>query len=178
MLIAHRLEHEYHALENRKRTPPTIRSFFGCGTAYSFGRSCFIFSERLKPSLELAETSGHRDSGNEGLEYTNQLRCGDRCCRTDFVVVVMAMASSRPVLRFAEACLAKVASLGKSTIAAWWLAILTVGAPCWDLLSRNRGMTILPLRSCFGRNFYDLRQFSASLRDLALLFVNSRSAER
>jgi len=32
----------------------------------------------------LADTSGHRDSCNEGLEYTNQLRRIDRCCRTDF----------------------------------------------------------------------------------------------
>jgi hypothetical protein len=33
-----------------------------------------------------------------------------------FVVVVMAMASSRPILRFAEACLAKVATLGRSPL--------------------------------------------------------------
>jgi hypothetical protein len=33
-----------------------------------------------------------------------------------FVVVVMAMASFKPVLRFGEACLAKVASLSRSSI--------------------------------------------------------------
>ena len=32
----------------------------------------------------MADTSGHRDSGNEGLEHTNQLRCVDRSCRTGF----------------------------------------------------------------------------------------------
>jgi hypothetical protein len=52
MLIAHRLEHQYHALDEQEKEPPTIRRLFGCGTAYSFVRSCFIFSERLKPSLE------------------------------------------------------------------------------------------------------------------------------
>ncbi len=40
-----------------------------------------------------------------------------------FVVVVMAIASSRPVLlSLAEACLARVAALGGSTPAAWWLS--------------------------------------------------------
>jgi hypothetical protein len=42
-------------------------------------------------------------------------------------------------LRFAEACLAKVASLGKSTIAAWWLAILTVGALAGIFYHGTRG---------------------------------------
>src|SRR5260221_8247555 len=44
-----------------------------------------------------------------------------------FVVVVMPMASSNPVLRFDEACLPKVASLGRSSQPAWWLAHFPVG---------------------------------------------------
>jgi len=52
MLIAHRLEHQYLALKEQERMPPTIKSFLGSGTAYSFGHSYFIFSERLKLFLE------------------------------------------------------------------------------------------------------------------------------
>jgi putative Na+/H+ antiporter len=44
-----------------------------------------------------------------------------------FVVVIMAIASSRPILRLTESWLAKLAGLGGSTPGAWWLSILTLG---------------------------------------------------
>ena len=84
-----------------------------------------------------------------------------------FVVGVMAMAGSRPVLRFAEVCLAKVASLGGSTVAAWWLAILTVG----PFITEPAAMTICAL--LLRQKFYDLRpSFPLRYATLALLFVN------
>ena len=44
-----------------------------------------------------------------------------------FVVVIMAIAASRPVISFAESALSKVAVLGNKTAFAWWLSILTIG---------------------------------------------------
>lgn len=44
-----------------------------------------------------------------------------------FVVAIMAMASSRPILQLTENWLAKLAVLGGSTPGAWWLSILTLG---------------------------------------------------
>ena len=38
-----------------------------------------------------------------------------------FVVVIMAIASTRPVLRFAEQCMRAVARLGRESVGAWWL---------------------------------------------------------
>jgi hypothetical protein len=46
-----------------------------------------------------------------------------------FVIVIMALASTRPVVGFAESPAAPCASLGGETPAAWWFTILTVG-PC------------------------------------------------
>ena len=54
----------------------------------------------------------------DGVEYTEAI----------FVFVVMAIASSKPILRFAEACLALFAAIGGKTPAAWWLSILGVFA--------------------------------------------------
>jgi hypothetical protein len=43
-----------------------------------------------------------------------------------FVVIIMAIASSRPVIQFAESAMRSVASIGKESPAAWWLSILIV----------------------------------------------------
>ena len=41
-----------------------------------------------------------------------------------FVVIIMALASTRPILRFAESCLSLFARIGKYTPAAWWLSLM------------------------------------------------------
>lgn len=88
-----------------------------------------------------------------------------------FVVVIMAIASSRPVLRVAEACLAKVAGLGGGSVAAWWLAILTIGPVLGSFITEPAAMTICAL--LLSQRFYEL-QPSMTLRyaTLGLLFVN------
>ena len=88
-----------------------------------------------------------------------------------FVVVVMAIASSRPVLGFAEACLRRAAALGGGGTAAWWVAILTVGPLLGSFITEPAAMTICAL--LLGRRFYALNP-SARLRyaTLGLLFVN------
>ena len=88
-----------------------------------------------------------------------------------FVVVVMAIAASRPVLRLAEYCLGRVAALGGGSPAAWWLSILTVGPLLGSFLTEPAAMTICALLLC--RRFYELKP-AATLRyaTLGLLFVN------
>jgi len=88
-----------------------------------------------------------------------------------FVVVVMAIAASRPVLRIAEACLARFAALGGGSPTAWWLSILTVGPLLGSFITEPAAMTICAL--LLSRRFYDL-QPGAGLRyaTLGLLFVN------
>ena len=88
-----------------------------------------------------------------------------------FVVVVMAIASSRPVLLLAERLLARVAALGGSTPAAWWLSILTVGPLLGSLITEPAAMTICAL--LLVRRFYELKPDPAlSYATLGLLFVN------
>ena len=88
-----------------------------------------------------------------------------------FVVIIMCIAATRPVLRFAEQGLRLVASLGGERPAAWWLAILTVGPLLGSFITEPAAMTICAL--LLARQFYDLGP-SVKFRyaTLGLLFVN------
>jgi len=88
-----------------------------------------------------------------------------------FVVVIMALASTRPVIELAEAALRRLAMLGGGTPAAWWITILTVGPLLGSFITEPAAMTIsaLLLRS----QFYDLDpRPSLKYATLGLLFVN------
>lgn len=88
-----------------------------------------------------------------------------------FVVVVMAIAASRPILSLAELCLARVAALGGSTPAAWWLSILTVGPLLGSFITEPAAMTICAL--LLSRRFYELKPDPVlQYATLGLLFVN------
>ena len=88
-----------------------------------------------------------------------------------FVVVIMALASTRPIITFAESALRKLAGFGGATPAAWWVAILTVGPVLGSFITEPAAMTICAL--LLARQFFDL-QPSTRLRyaTLGLLFVN------
>jgi Putative Na+/H+ antiporter len=88
-----------------------------------------------------------------------------------FVVVIMCIAATRPVLRVAEQGLRLVAGLGGESSAAWWLSILTIGPLLGSFITEPAAMTICAL--LLARQFYDL-QPSVKFRyaTLGLLFVN------
>jgi hypothetical protein len=88
-----------------------------------------------------------------------------------FVVVVMSIAATRPVLSLAERALRGVASLGKGRPVAWWLAILILAPLFGSFITEPAAMTIAALM--LARQFYE---HGPSLRlkyaTLGLLFVN------
>lgn len=88
-----------------------------------------------------------------------------------FVVVIMALAATRPVMRLAEQSLRVVASLGGGRPVAWWFSILTVAPLLGSFITEPAAMTIAAL--LLGKQFYDLKP-SAKLMyaTLGLLFVN------
>jgi len=98
---------------------------------------------------------------NETVNYTEAL----------FVVVIMALASTRPVVGFAESALRRLANAGGGTPGAWWLVILTVGPLLGSFITEPAAMTICAL--LLARQFFDL-QPSRRLKyaTLGLLFVN------
>lgn len=96
-----------------------------------------------------------------GVKYTEPL----------FVVVIMAIAATRPILRLSESVLGRVAALGGGTPLAWWLSILTLAPLLGSFITEPAAMTIAALLLL--QNFY---RFNPSMRlryaTLGLLFVN------
>jgi hypothetical protein len=98
---------------------------------------------------------------SETVNYTEAL----------FVVVIMALASTRPIVGFAESAMRHLAGAGGGTPGAWWVTILTVGPIMGSLITEPAAMTISAL--LLARQFYDLHPSSAlKYATLALLFVN------
>jgi len=98
---------------------------------------------------------------NDTVVYTEPL----------FVVVIMALASSRPVVVFAEAMLRRLANAGGGTPSAWWFAILTVGPLLGSCITEPAAMTICAL--LLARQFFDLQPGTRlKYATLGLLFVN------
>ncbi|GAA5484330.1 putative Na+/H+ antiporter [Haloferula sargassicola] len=88
-----------------------------------------------------------------------------------FVVVIMALASTRPVLRFAENCLRLFAKIGKETPTAWWLSILIIGPLLGSFITEPGAMTISAM--LLAKKFYSLRPSPRfAYGTLGLLFVN------
>ena len=88
-----------------------------------------------------------------------------------FVVVIMAIAASRPVLRFAESLMSKAAALGKGTPAAWWMSVLIIAPVLGSFITEPAAMTIGAM--LLAKKFYRLRpERVLAYATLGLLFVN------
>jgi hypothetical protein len=98
---------------------------------------------------------------NDTVNYTEAL----------FVVVIMALASTKPIVSFAEAALRRLAAAGGGTPAAWWASILIVGPLIGSFITEPAAMTICAL--LLARQFFD-RGPSLRLKyaTIGLLFVN------
>lgn len=88
-----------------------------------------------------------------------------------FVVVIMIMASARPIGRFAENCMRFVAKLGKGSTAAWWFVILTIGPLLGSFITEPAAMTISAV--LLAKQFYQRKPRPAfAYATIGLLFVN------
>ena len=88
-----------------------------------------------------------------------------------FVVVIMAIAASRPVVSFAETALSSVAAIGRKTPAAWWLSILVIAPLLGSFITEPAAMTIAAL--LLGHQFYRYHPSQKfKYATLGLLFVN------
>jgi putative Na+/H+ antiporter len=98
---------------------------------------------------------------NDTVTYTEAL----------FVVVIMAISATRPVIGFAEAALRRIASTAGATPAAWWVTILIVGPVLGSFVTEPAAMTICAL--LLARQFF---AFDPSTRlkyaTVGVLFVN------
>ena len=104
---------------------------------------------------------------NAMVDYVGHVDVADAI----FVVVIMAIAGSLPILRLAEHAIARVAKLGRSSPAAWWAAILTIGPILGSFVTEPAAMTISAL--LLRHHFYNLHPSNRlKYATLGLLFVN------
>jgi hypothetical protein len=88
-----------------------------------------------------------------------------------FVMVIMALASARPMMRLAERSLFLFAAIGGATVSAWWLSILIIGPLFGSLITEPGAMTISAL--LLARQFYHFKPSARlSYATIGLLFVN------
>jgi hypothetical protein len=88
-----------------------------------------------------------------------------------FVVAIMTLAATRPILKLAETAMALLARLLGGSLKAWWLTLLTLGPLLGSLITEPAAMTICAL--LLARKFYDLSPSNAfKYATLGLLFVN------
>jgi hypothetical protein len=161
--LAHRLQHTHDRRERAAgRTPsPSVAAevlhFFG-EVEVVFGLWALPLVVAMSVDAGWTATTTYLD---ERVNYTEPL----------FVVVIMALASTRPIVTLAESMLSSVARLGGSTPAAWWATILIVGPLLGSLITEPAAMTISAL--LLARQFYDLGPSDRlKYATLGLLFVN------
>jgi hypothetical protein len=88
-----------------------------------------------------------------------------------FVVVIMTLASTRPVLKLSETIMWKIASLLGGSLTAWWFTILTLGPLLGSLVTEPAAMTISAL--LLAHKLYDLEPSDKfKYATIGLLFVN------
>jgi hypothetical protein len=161
--LAHRVQQrrdEQARAEGRPATPSVV-----AGLLHFLGEIEVVFG--LWAVVLLIALTGYagwetaRHYLNDTVNYTEAL----------FVVVIMALASTRPIVRFAESGLRRLANAGGGTPAAWWVTILTVGPILGSFITEPAAMTICAL--LLARQFYDLQPGTGlKYATLGVLFVN------
>jgi hypothetical protein len=161
--LAHRIQHAHDDRQRAMGEPPTP-SILG-ELLHFLGEVEVVFGLWASVLLVALTTSKGWEAAkhylNDTVNYTEPM----------FVVVIMALASTRPIITFSEKMLGRVAKLGGSTPAAWWVSILTIGPLLGSFITEPAAMTICAL--LLARQFYDLSPTSAlKYGTLGLLFVN------
>ena len=169
---AHVVE-ERHARKLRDRAPRSDTNEDGQPDEVSFQGQALHFLGEIEAvfglwALVLAGALVGFKGGDTAINYiAHQVNYTEAM----FVVVVMAIAATRPVLTLAERALRGVAALGRGKPVAWWWSILVLAPLLGSFITEPAAMTIAALM--LAHQFYEL-QPSTRLKyaTLALLFVN------
>jgi hypothetical protein len=161
--LAHRME-ERHA-ERARAAGQEPQASFHAEVFHFFGEVEVVFGlwavVLLLAIVRYYGWATAQDYLGHGVNYTEAL----------FVVVIMTLASTRPILVLAEGMLRRIAGLGRGTPAAWWLTILTVSPLLGSVITEPAAMTIGAL--LLSQQFYALQPSrKLAYATLGLLFVN------
>lgn len=106
---------------------------------------------------------------NEGLAV-NYLQ-GRDYSEALFILVIMTLASTRPLFLFVQECFHHISTLFGGSVRAWWLTILTLGPILGSFITEPGAMTLSAL--LLGKHIYRSKPSKAlCYATLGLLFVN------
>lgn len=164
MAIAHRWTHD-HEVSIRRGSVPSgsvhhgaelfhflgeVEAVFGIWAVALFGAIVVFFDARTAGDYIV-----HRVNFTEAI----------------FVVVIMTLAATRPILQLSESIMRKVAALLGGSLSAWWWSVLTLGPILGSLITEPAAMTISAL--LLSDKFYEMgpsKKFRYAT--LGLLFAN------
>jgi hypothetical protein len=168
--LAHELDHRLKTLEATRAGSVAEQNLrgrlrFGAYALHLLGEVEAIFGIWVIPlMIAISLTKGWptaRDYVAHSRNFTEPL----------FVVVVMTIAASRPILELSEWIMSIAARLGRSSTAAWWFSILTIGPLLGSFITEPAAMTISAL--LLSRKFYQLHPSPRfAYATIGLLFVN------
>ncbi len=174
--LAHKYEHEHeHKLKAGEiahegdKEPVSFKA-----TAFHFlGEVEAIFGIWLIPLIgAIVYFEGHQFAAfAEGWHTATTYISSRNYTEPMVVVVLMAIASSRPIVQTAERNMAFIANIGKSSPGAYWFSVLTVAPLLGSFITEPAAMTIAAI--LLGQQFYKHNP-SDTLKyaTLGLLFVN------
>ena len=88
-----------------------------------------------------------------------------------YIMVIIVVIGSRPIISFAERVLEFIARIGRDSAGAWWLTIMTVGPLLGSLLKEPGAMALSAI--LLSKKFYPYRPSRAfQYATLGLLFAN------
>jgi hypothetical protein len=169
LAVSHRLQHDHdaqlrdiHGPDVKEKIPRHLLQSIPAALLHFLGEVETVFGIWVIPlALALAITKGPAIAKNYldyGVSYIEPL----------FVVIIMAIAASRPIVQLAVFLLRLVA---RESIAGWWLAVLTLGPLLGSFITEPAAMTICAV--LLGREFYRLEPSHRFMyATLGLLFVN------
>lgn len=133
-----------------------ILLFFG-EVEVVYGLWCFVFFAVAAYWYGLEPVLSHIASH----DYTEAL----------FVAIALAIASTYPIMRFADSALSRLADIGGGSPMAWWVLLLGVGPFLGALLKETVAMTILVV--LLAKHFFASRPSQPlAYATLGLLFTN------
>ncbi|MGD9332155.1 MAG: putative Na+/H+ antiporter [Desulfobacterales bacterium] len=164
MAIAHRLEQAHEARRSRGEVSPK---------SVSHGAELFHFLGEVEAifgiwAVALVAAIVFFFDWSTAVFYLSQ-----RVNFTEplFVVVIMTLAATRPILKLSEAMMQKIANVLGGSLTAWWFTILTFGPILGSFITEPAAMTIAAL--LLAKKFYALDPpESFKYATLGLLFVN------
>jgi hypothetical protein len=165
LAIAHGLEKRHKERIARNEVPEESVSI-GAGALHFLGELETVFGVWAAALLLVIaaffdwNTAVHYVS--DGVDFTEAL----------FIIVIMTLASTRPILKLSESVMARIATKLGGTLTAWWFTILTLGPLLGSFITEPAAITISAL--LLAKKFYVLEPARRlKYATIALLFVDT-----